>query len=68
MAQYRPEHKAVGHDKLGRSVNEPEMTAAINYFLDRGMKRLDHRFTQYNVCGPMLMDKLGVLFQKDMDW
>ena len=65
MAQYHPEHKALGHDKLGRRINNPELEHAIKCFTDRGLTRLDHRFEAFNKC---MFDKLAVLFQKEMDW
>ena len=66
MAQYHPEHKAVGHDKIGRVPKMDEMKFALKCFTDRGINRLDHRYEQYKNC--MYGDKLTVLFQQDMDW
>ncbi len=65
MAQYYPEHKAIGHDKIGRRINREELQAALQIFIDKGLTRLDHRYEQYYKC---MFDKMQQLFQRDMDW
>lgn len=65
--QYRPEHKAHGHDKLGRPVTLEEFHKAVKCFMDRGIKRLDHRYEELAKCR-FTGDKLAALFKDDMEW
>ena len=67
MAQYYPEHKAIGHAKLGREITDAELKASLKVFADRGFTRLDHRFEELRQCS-YDTDKLSVLFTKDMEW
>ena len=66
MAQYYPEHKAIGHKTLGREITEEELVKAVKCFSDRGLRRLNHHFDEREGCRDA--DKLAVLMQQDMDW
>ena len=66
MAQYYPEHKAIGHKTLGREITEGELAAAVECFTIRGLHRLNHHFDQREGC--MGEDKLAAVMQQDMDW
>jgi putative pyruvate formate lyase activating enzyme len=66
MAQYRPEHKAKGHEKLGRALTKQEFKRAVQAFQDRGICRLDHRYEAFQNC--LYNDLMAPLMQQDLEW